>query len=274
VLSVNGTNRDAAPDWGCEVVAVPDDPRTLVGLDETVETLAVAGVRVRIDPILEPIGFDFAGSLRRYLQVRERYPDAEMMMGIGNLTELTDVDSAGVNVVLLGFCQELAIRSVLTTQVINWARSSVRECDLARRLVYHSVQNRVLPKHLEPGLVMLRDPTVTELSQEELTQLAHDIKDHNYRVFVASGEVHIVSHQLHLHDTDPFVLFDRLRQSGPGGTLPRNLDAAHTFYLGYEMCKAATALTLGKQYQQDEALDWGFLTQPEERHYLRDQPDV
>ena len=57
--------------------------------------LAAAGVRLRIDPVLEPIGFGFAASLGRYLQVRERYPDAEMMMGIGNLTELTDADSAG-----------------------------------------------------------------------------------------------------------------------------------------------------------------------------------
>jgi hypothetical protein len=39
------------------------------------------------------------------------------------------------------------------------------------------------------------------------------------------------------------------------------------------MCKAATALALGKQYQQDESLDWGFLTQEETRHYLRARPD-
>jgi dihydropteroate synthase len=264
VLSVNSTNRGAAPDWGCEVVAVPDDPRSLVGLDETVEELAIAGVHMRIDPILEPIGFGFAGSVSRYLQVRARYPDAEMMMGIGNLTELTDVDSAGVNVILLG----------LTTQVINWARSCVRECDLGRRLVYHSVRNRVLPKHLEPGLVMLRDADVIERSPDELIRLAHEIKDHNYRVFAARGEVHVVSRELHLHDVDPFALFDRLRQSGPGGDLPKNLDAAHAFYLGYEMCKAATAITLGKQYQQDESLDWGFLTRPEQRHYLRANPDA
>ena len=98
-----------------------------------------AGVPFRIDPVLEPIGFGFAASLGRYLEVRRRYPDAEMMMGVGNLTELTDVDSAGVNVLLLGFCQELGIRSVLTTEVINWCRSCVRELDLARRLVYHAV---------------------------------------------------------------------------------------------------------------------------------------
>jgi dihydropteroate synthase-like protein len=272
VLSVNSSNRDAARDWGCEVVAVPDDPRTLVGLDETVDRLAAAGVRLRIDPVLEPIGFGFAGSLGRYLQVRERYPDAEMMMGVGNLTELTDADSAAINVLLLGFCQELGIRSVLTTQVINWARSSVRECDLSRRLVYHSIQQRVLPKHLEPRLVMLRDPAVTQLNPADFERLAAEIKDANYRVFVSDGEVHVVSHALHLHDADPFTLFEALRQSGANGNLPKNLDAAHAFYLGYELCKAATAITLGKQYTQDESLDWGFLTKTEARHYLKQQP--
>jgi dihydropteroate synthase-like protein len=271
VLSVNSTNRAAAPDWGCEVVAVPDDPRTLEGLDETVEQLAAAGVRLRIDPVLEPIGFGLAGSLGRYLRVRERYPDSEMLMGIGNMTELTDADSSAINTVLLGFCQELAIRSVLTTQVINWARSSVRECDLARRLVYHAVRHRVLPKHLEPQLVMLRDPAIIERPVSELERLSQEIKDANYRVFASGGEVHIVSHALHLHDADPFVLFERLRAAGPGGRLPKNLDATHAFYLGYEMCKAATAIALGKQYEQDEPLQWGFLTRPDKRHYLRPQ---
>ena len=50
------------------------------------------------------------------------------------------------------------MRSVLTTEVINWSRSSVRELDLARRLVHFACTNRVPPKHVEPGLVMLRDP--------------------------------------------------------------------------------------------------------------------
>ena len=95
VLSVNSRNVDAAGDWGCEVVVVPDEPSTLKGFDETITRLAAMGVPCRLDPVLEPIGFGFAASLGRYLDVRKRYPKAEMMMGIGNLTELTDVDSAG-----------------------------------------------------------------------------------------------------------------------------------------------------------------------------------
>lgn len=269
VLSVNSSNREAAKDWGCEVVAVPDDPRTLAGLDDTVDYLAKHGVPLRIDPILEPIGFGFAASLGRYLDTRRRYPDAEMMMGIGNLTELTDVDSAGVNVLLLAVCQELGIRSVLTTEVINWARSSVRECDIARRLVFHAIDQGVLPKHVERQLLLLRDEQVTTPSTNELTELAQNIKDNNYRIFVSDGEVHLISSGLHLHHADPFALMKQLLASGPDGQQPANLDASHAFYLGYEMCKALTAATLDKQYQQDEPLDWGFLTRPETRHYLK-----
>lgn len=270
VLSVNKTNRRAALDWSCEVVVVPDDFATLGGLDETVELLASEGVRLRIDPVLEPIGFHFFASLARYRTVRERYPDAEMLMGIGNLTELTDVDSAGVNVLLLAICQELGVRSVLTTEVINWARSSVRECDLGRRLSYFAVNNRRLPKHIEPQLVMLRDAKQRERGDDVLTRLAAEVKDHNYRLFAKSGLLHLVSAGMHLTDSDPFRLMEKLLATGP-----KNIDAAHAFYLGYELCKAQTALTLGKNYEQDEALDWGFLTVAEKSHRLaRSKPNV
>ena len=258
VLSVNSANRATAAEWGCRVVAVPDDPATQQGLDETVEFLASAGVPLLIDPILEPIGFGFAASLGRYLDVRRRYPDAEMMMGIGNLTELTDADSAPINVVLLGFCQELAIRTVLTTQVINWARTSVRECDLARRLVYYAQRHRTLPKRLEPRLVMLRDDELPEHGSKALARLAREIKDPNYRIFAEDGKLHVVSAGVYLSDADPFALFEKLVPRAG-----RGIDPGHAFYLGYEMAKAATALALGKDYRQDEALDWGFLTVPQ-----------
>ena len=91
VLSVNSTNVAAAADWGCEVVVVPDVPATLDGFFDTIQRLVRDGVKMRLDPVLEPIGFGFAASLGRYLEVRRRYPAAEMMMGVGNLTELTDI---------------------------------------------------------------------------------------------------------------------------------------------------------------------------------------
>lgn len=263
VLSVNSSNREYAADWGCEVVVIPDDPKSLKEFDETINYLVGKNVPFRLDPILEPISFGFTESVVRYFETRRRYPDAEMMMGIGNLTELTDSDSAGINVMLLGICQELGIRSVLTTQVINWARTSVRECDLARRLMRYAIEHRTLPKRIEPKLVTLRDPKVSEPLAEELAQLPGQLKDKNYRLFVAQQMLHLICSDLHLQDDDPFSLFEKLE-----ATSPANMNPSHAFYLGFELCKAMTAMHLGKQYRQDEALDWGYLTHAEQSHRI------
>jgi len=263
VLSVNSSNREYAADWGCEVVVIPDDPKTLQGFDETINYLVGKNVPFRLDPILEPISFGFTESIVRYFETRRRYPDAEMMLGIGNLTELTDADSAGINVMLLGICQELGIRSVLTTQVINWARTSVKECDLARRLMRYALEHRTLPKRIEPKLVTLRDPKLSEPSEEELAQLPEQLKDNNYRLFVAQQMLHLICSDLHLQDDDPFSLFEKLE-----ATNPTNMNPSHAFYLGFELCKAMTAMHLGKQYRQDEALDWGYLTHAEQSHRI------
>lgn len=265
VLSVNGSNVSHVREWherfpGVEVVAIPDTPTDLDSLARTVDALRAVGIKHRLDPILEPIGFGFAASLGRYIETRRRFPDAELMMGIGNLTELTDADSAGVNVVLAGFCQEVGARSVLTTEVINWARSSVKEFDLARRLVFHAVREKVLPKRLEPRLVMLRDFKLAEMGDEALRELAARVTDRNYRIFAERGELHIFNGTVYLRGPDPFALLAELLKADP------KLDASHAFYLGYECAKAVTALTLGKNYTQDEALQWGFLTVPEVSH--------
>jgi dihydropteroate synthase-like protein len=263
VLSVNGGNAAGAKAlyerYGCSFVAVPDTPADLDGLDRTVRVLRDDGVPFRIDPVLEPIAFGFAASLGRYLEVRRRHPDAEIMMGVGNLTELTDCDSAAVNVLLLGVCQELGVRSVLTTQVINWCRTCVRELDLARRLVGYACRERVLPKHLEPGLVLLRDPKVREHGDETLRELAARVTDRNFRLFAERGKLIAFNGRTYAEGTDPFELFARLSADGA-------IDPSHAFYLGYELAKAVTALTLGKTYVQDQALRWGFLTVPEVSH--------
>ncbi len=265
VLSVNSSNRQHAPQWDCEVVVIPDDIRDLNSMEDTMEYLDQQNVPFRIDPILEPIGLGFTQSLERYMQARRRWPEVEMMMGIGNITELTDVDSAGVNVLLLAICQELKIRSVLTTQVINWARTSVKECDLARRLVHYAVNQSIPPKHLTDQLVLLRDEKLFKFGFKQIEELALQIKDNNYRIISEADEIHLLGSRQHFHDTDPFLVFDQLMASAP-----TNVDPSHAFYLGYEMCKAMTAMQLGKQYTQDEALDWGFLTQPEtDRHRLK-----
>ncbi|MER3414698.1 MAG: dihydropteroate synthase [Gemmataceae bacterium] len=267
VLSVNSSNIAAARDWGCEVVLIPDEPRTLAGLDTNIEKLVHWGVPFRVDPILEPIGLGFAASLGRYLEVRRRYPQVPMLMGIGNLTELTDADSAGINVLLAGFCEELGIGSVLTTEVINWARSSTRELDLARRLVYEACRRGVPAKHLEPRLVLLRDPKLRVFGQDRLRQWAAAIRDSNFRIFAEEGVITLFNHRVYLRGTRPFDLFRTLAAL-------EQIDPSHAFYLGYEMAKAVIALTLHKNYVQDEPLTWGYLTADEPGTHASGEPGL
>ncbi|QDT17996.1 DUF6513 domain-containing protein [Alienimonas californiensis] len=266
VLSCNGTNRDwAVPlgrDTGAEFVVIPDEPSDLDSLYRTADALGEAGVAHRLDAILEPINFGFAASLDRYSEVRRRRPDAAMLMGVGNLTELTGVDSAGVNALLAGFCQERRIFSVLTTQVIPWAQSSVRELDAARRLMRCAADRGTVPKHLSDALVMLRDPRPRVARPAEIAELAASVTDPNYRVLIDGRDIHLFNRDGRHVGRDPFALFDAAEAAA--NAVGRPLSASHAFYLGHELAKAATALTLGKGYVQDEALRWGLLTRAEE----------
>lgn len=258
VLSVNSTNRKRAVDWGCEVVAIPDamDESWFETLASTVDYLASQKIPFRLDPILEPIGVGLAASLGRYIETRRRFPQTPILMGVGNVTELTEVDSVGVNALLIGFCQELAIESVLTTQVIHWAKSTVREIDIARRLMKHAVDRGVLPKHLDDRLVVTRAGKPSPITANELEDLKAKIRDRNFRLHVSEGKIHAINRDRHVADSDPFTIFEQLGVEDP----------SHAFYLGWEMMKATLALQLDKRYVQDEALGWGHLTVEEISH--------
>src|SRR4029079_7092181 len=106
---------------------------------------------------------------------------------------------------------------------------------------------------------MLRDPRLHEQGEQTLSELAARITDPNFRLFAERGKVHAISGKMNLSDEDPFALFAEMQRR-------ESIDPAHAFYLGYEMAKAVTALTLGKNYVQDQALSWGLLTVPEKSH--------
>ena len=269
VLSCDRGNVGWTSQLGVEVVAIPETPADFDSLVETVDILTDRNVSFRIDPILVPIGCGFAASLGRYLQARRIWPDHPLMMGVGNLTELTEVDSAGINMLLVGFCQELQIGSVLTTEVINWCRSSVAEIDRSRRMTAYAVPRNAVPKHLNGGLVVLRDPFLQPMGEELLNELAGQLRDSNFRIFAERGEVHMMNRHGYWHSADPFVLMEQVLADSPVD------DPSHAFYLGYEVSKAVTALTLGKNYTQDTALDWGHLTVEEVSHRCgRDQVEL
>ena len=257
VLSVNGSNIDVASDvagTGARVVVIPDLGGSLDTLDPSLNALARRGVPYLIDPVIEPIGHGFMASLERYAEVRRRYPDAEMLMGIGNLTELTAADTTGVNAVLIAICQELGIRAVLTTEVIPWARGAVREIDVARRLMHYAVSRQTIPKGIDDRLVTVKDPAVLTYSEDELRALQASITDPNFRIFADAGGITVMNNDCFIRGTDIQEIFSRLPVDDP----------EHAFYLGKELARAGLAVTLGKTYRQEGSLTWGYLTPPDD----------
>jgi dihydropteroate synthase len=257
VLSINATNLDAARGLagsGARAVVVPDLGGPLDSLDPSIEKLTAWGVPYVVDPILEPIGLGFTASIERYAETRRRYPDAEMMMGVGNLTELTAADTTGVNAVLIAICQELGIRAVLTTEVIPWARGAVRELDIARRLMHYAVTHRTIPKGIDDRLVTIKDPAVLTFTEDELRTLQASLTDPNFRIFADRDAITVFNHERFVRGTNIQEIFDRLEVDEP----------AHAFYLGKELARASLAVTLGKTYRQEGSLSWGYLTPPDD----------
>ena len=257
VLSVNASNIDVARELAgtsARVVVIPDFGEGLDTLARSIEMLEGWQVGYLIDPVVEPIGFGFMASLERYAEVHRRYPDAALLMGIGNITELTSADSTGLNALLLAICEEIGVRAVLTTEVITWARGAVKEVDVARRLMHHAVSHRTIPKGIDDRLLTVKDPVVLEYDEAELRSLHAAVKDPNFRIFADRDLITIFNNELFIRGTDIQEIFARLGVDEP----------THAFYLGRELMKARLAITLGKTYRQEGALSWGYLTPPDD----------
>ncbi len=262
VLSVNESNVEVASEIagsGARVVVVPSLGEPVETIEPTLEKLAAWNVPYLVDPILEPIGHGFMASLQRYADVRRRFADVEMLMGIGNVTELTAADTTGVNALLIAICQELGVRTVLTTEVIPWARGAVREIDIARRLMHFAVTEQRVPKGVDDRLVTVKDPDVLAFTEAELRTLQAAVTDPNYRIFTDRERITVFNSERFVRGTDIQDIFGQLDVK----------DASHAFYLGKELARASLAVTLGKTYRQEGALCWGYLTPPDDANAER-----
>jgi len=263
LLSLTEHTIDVARDSGATPVLIPATHGDLASLLRAAEVADKLGISAILDPILDPIHFGFTASLQRYAELRRVVPEAEILMGTGNLTELTDADSGGVTATLLGVCSELRIRNVLVVQVSPHTRRTIQEHDAARRMMFAAREDDSLPRDYGGALVQLHDRSPFPNTPQEIAELAAQIRDANFRIETAEDGIHVYSRDGHYVAQDAFTLFPKL---GVGK------DAPHAFYLGAELMKAEIAWRLGKRYAQDEALNWGCAVDPlaEDRTRLRE----
>jgi dihydropteroate synthase-like protein len=248
LLSLTEETLAIAQEGNAVPVLIPARPGDLSSLFAAMEAADKRGMTYMADPVLDPIHFGFAASLSRYAELRRLRPEADILMGTGNLTELTDADSLGVTAVLLGICSELRIRNILCVQVSPHTRRTVQEHDAARRLMFAAREDASLPRGYGNALLALHDRKPFPVKRQEIDAIAREVRDPNFRIEAAEDGIHIYNRDGHHVAGDALSLFP---------TLGITTDAPHAFYLGTELAKAEIALRLGKRYAQDEPLDFG-----------------
>jgi dihydropteroate synthase-like protein len=229
-------------------VLIAREPADEASLAEAIEAMQARGRRFLADAILDPLPFGLTASLCRYQRLRERFADAPIMMGVGNVTELTEADTSGINAVLLGIASELRASAILTTQVSRHARRAVREADWARRIMHAACATHSLPKGLSDALMTVHAKHPFPDTAEEIVQTASAVRDPNFRVQVSAQGIHVYNRDGHRLAQDAFALWPQLALQH---------DAPHAFYMGVELARAEIAWQLGKRYVQDQPLDWG-----------------
>ena len=229
-------------------ILIPREPADEASLHEAIELMQRRGRPFLADAILDPIPFGLTASIARYHRLRERFPDVAIMMGIGNLTELTEADTSGINAVLFGIAAELNVAAVLTTQVSSHARRAVSEADVARRIMHAAMRLNALPKGISDALMTVHAKHPFPDSPAEIEAVAALVRDGNFRVQVSREGLHVYNRDGLRLGQDPFALWPQLKLDD---------DAAHAFYMGVELARAEIAWRLGKRYVQDQPLDWG-----------------
>jgi dihydropteroate synthase-like protein len=254
LLSLSEATLDLAFATDAVPVLVPASHGDLGSLLRAIDALEARGKPYLADPILDPIHFGFTASLERYAELRRRRPAAPILMGTGNLTELTDADSTGVTALLMGIVSELHVGAVLVVQVSPHCRRAVAEADAARRLMFAAREAGSLPVRISPALLCLHDRKPLATTPAEIAALAAELSDENFRIDVAEDGIHAYNRSGDRVATDPFALFPQLGVER---------DGSHAFYLGVETARAEIAWRLGKRYVQDRPLDWGCAVEAE-----------
>ena len=229
-------------------VLIPAKPGNMASLYRAIEICLKKSKKFIADPILDPIHFGLTDSIVRYHKLRKKYPTIDMMMGIGNVTELTDADTTGINAILFGLISELNINAVLATSVSPHAVNAIAEADIARRVMFAALRDSRLPRGYSTKLNGLHDRKPFSYNAQEINEFAAQIKDPSFRIMVSETGVHVYNRDGQIVDVDPFKFYAKLGVEN---------DASHAFYLGVELARAQIAWQLKKRYVQDEPLGWG-----------------
>ncbi len=232
LLSVNEKNFHIIDEVDSVPIIIPNTPGDMNSLDRAIEKMIKKKREFLADPILDPIHYGFTDSIVRYRDLRKKYPDVKILMGTGNLTELTDCDSAGANAILMGLVSELSINAVLVVQVSGHCRTSIKETDIARKIMFFSKKNQRLPFGIDNGLMCMSERKPHRFSKNEIKEIVEMVKDRNFRILLGEDGINVFNSLIHEIGNNPYDFYEQMKIDD---------DASHAFYLGVELAKAQIA---------------------------------
>ncbi len=275
VLSLCGSTIHLAGSIDVPFVLVPLEsadgraPRTAKDRLALLSTYAcrLEGKAFVVDPLLDPIGQGMAESLRAYADLEDAFPAQPSLMGVGNVVEMTDADSVGINALMAGIACENGIQLLLTTENSPKTTGSIAELSMACKMMYYAVLQGVPPKNLGIDLLLLKEKRIIDFpvklpSLKIKAARANEIlptcqQYPRYQVAIRDERIHLICHlRDKLVDVIGQNAADICAELKNRGWLPSR---SHSLYLGIELSKAEVALSTGRNYVQDLPLfsGWG-----------------
>lgn len=208
-----------------------------------------AGIRCIIaDPLLQPAGSGLVASLKNFRN--GKYP---LFFGAGNVAELIDADSPGINALLAGMAMEVGAALIFTSEHSDKTRGSVHEMRRATEMMVLA-RDRPYPKDLGIDLLVLKEkrrrcepPLEYEAvvtAKEMPDAIEYDPKG-NFRIGIEGDRIVAVIHGRAVQGTRWQDVFHTILSQGDVSLLD------HAGYLGRELYKAELALRYGRSFEQD-----------------------
>ena len=225
------------------------------------------GIKYVADLILDPVNSaSIVESIIACNDFHKTNP-APMFFGVGNVTELMDADSGGVNVLLAGIGMELGVSILFTPEESGKTRGSVYELATASKMMFLAKHRKSIPKDLGINLVAFKDKHkrndiilneldgIPEFRREEPLKFIRDKAGSfkinvDYRTTVADSRITATHFKKNKAD---LVIIGHSAKEIYEEIIKKELVTRmeHAAYLGSELQKAEIAMITGKEYVQD-----------------------
>ncbi len=258
IMSLSKDNLKALDYIRDQAVVVVD--RDVLNLKKLVEFVGKKVEKVIADPVLDP-PMKVAESICRYMEYRKIDLDTPVLFGAGNVTELSDADSIGMNALLAFIAEEIGCNLLFTTEASVKTTGSVKELKLASYLAKAAKIRDSPPKDAGISLLVLKEkvryesqsPPKDFVKAEESKEFIRDPLG-DFIIYVADDKIVCKHDKLTVVGENAKEIIDTVLRHN----LVSRLD--HAAYLGRELKKAEIAAILKKNYIQDRELNFGYYT--------------